>query len=45
MNRYDIEYILEILREAVENLDWELIKEAQEYLEGNLNGSEYEDEE
>lgn len=45
MNRDDIEYVLEILQEAVENEDWELIKEAQQYLEENLEDSKYADEE
>lgn len=45
MNRDDIEYVLEILQEAFENRDWELIKEAQEYLEENLKDSKYDDEE
>lgn len=45
MNRYDIEYILEILQEAIELRDWDLVKEAQQYLEENLIGSKYTDEE
>jgi hypothetical protein len=45
MNRYDIEYVLEILGEAIESQDWELVKEAQQYLEENLESSKYEDEE
>lgn len=45
MNRDDIEYVLEILQEAVESRDWELVKEAQQYLEENLDGSEYDDDE
>lgn len=45
MNRDDIEYVLEILQEAVENRDWELVKEAQLYLEENIHGSKYSDEE
>jgi len=44
MNRDDIEYVLEILQEAVENLDWELLKEAQEYLEESLKTSKYDEE-
>jgi hypothetical protein len=45
MNRDDIEYVLEILQDAVDSRDWELIKEAQQYLEENLDGSKYADEE
>lgn len=45
MNRDDIEYVLEILQEAVESRDWELVKEAQQYLEENIDGTEYADDE
>lgn len=45
MNRDDIEYVLEILQEAIDNRDWELVKEAQQYLEESLDGSKYDDEE
>jgi len=31
MNRDDIEYVLEILEEAIENRDWEPVNEAQQY--------------
>lgn len=44
MNRDDIEYVLEILQEAIESRDWDLIEEAQEYLEENLKDAKYEDE-
>lgn len=45
MNRDDIEYVLEILQEAVDSRDWELVKEVQQYLEENKDGSKYADEE
>jgi len=45
MNRDDIEYVLEILQEAVDGRDWELLKEAQQFLEESLETSRYNDEE
>lgn len=32
MKRDDIEYVLEILGDAIDNQDWDLVTEAQEYL-------------
>lgn len=46
MNRDDIEYVLEILEEAIENREWELINEAQQYLKDYLqNPFKYSDDE
>ena len=39
MIRDDIEYVLEILEDAVENQDWELVTEAQQYMKDFLNGN------
>jgi hypothetical protein len=32
MNKDDIEYVLEILEDATENKDWELLEEARQFL-------------
>jgi len=32
MSQDDIEYILEILEDAIDNRDWDLITEAQQYV-------------
>lgn len=32
MNQDDIEYVLELLEDAISNQDWDAIEEAQQYL-------------
>jgi hypothetical protein len=49
MNQDDIEYVLELLEDAISSQDWDLIEEAQQYLtDFTKNGKKsvkYDDEE
>jgi len=45
MNRDDIDYVLELLDDAITEKDWDLIEEARQYLKDFTNPSKYSDEE
>jgi hypothetical protein len=47
MNQNDIEYLLELLDDAIAGQDWDLVEEARQYLEDFVNrkSSKYADEE
>lgn len=45
MNQDDIEYVLELLDDAVTDQDWDLVEEARQYLVDLKKDSKYSDEE
>ncbi len=45
MSQDDINYVLELLEDAVTDQDWDLVEEARQYLEDFKKDSRYSDEE
>ena len=45
MDQSDIEYVLELLKDAISNEDWDTVIEAKETLKEFLDSDEFEEEE
>lgn len=45
MSQDDIEYVLELLEDAITEQDWDLIEEARQYLQDFSKNPRYSDEE